>query len=472
MPKPPAGRPAGIPKPYLRAGSKQWQVKVKVPKGAGGPAQIARSLGTTDEREAARRAPLVVAEIRAEIEARRRNADGTRKDQKGDPTEEQRRTARWWAERRVPDPQRPGRYRIPEELELAWEAEIDRTLGDPIESPPDGPPRYSPEREAATRELVGLTTGDWVPVGSEVERYIRQEGLKPSYASRTRNAVRRLSHWLTEEGLGDNLGAVTGRRADEFADAIATGITTATLNSLTSALSAYWRWLKQRWLVQDNPWRGQQRRVVDRQANAEKRPFSDPEVKALLSGPASTTLHDMMRLAALSGMRLSEIGNLRVGDVSAGVFKVREGKTAAAVREIPIHSELAVLVRRRIGKKRPEEFLIEELTSPPSRPGRRGGKIGERFTAYRRALGIDVRKDGRRQADADFHSFRRYFITKAEQAGQPETTIRSVVGHQREGVTLGRYSAGPSLSQRRRVVQAVRLPIGTPSSPPDRPPSQ
>lgn len=468
MPKPPAGRPAGIPKPYRRSGSKQWWVKVKVPKGAGGPRQVARSLRTPDLAEANRRAPLVVAEIRAEIEALRRHPDGTRKDHPGDPSAEQRKTAEWWAKRRVPDPLRPGFYRIPEGLGLEWDAEIDRTLGDPIGEGPRNEPLYAPERAAAASVLFGLTTGEVVPVAYEVDRYIRQEGLKPSYASRTRSAVRRLSAWLLDHRIGDNIHAVTGRRADEFADAVAPGITTATLNSLLSALSAYWRWMKQRRLVSENPWQGQQRKVVSRQGNAEKRPFTDAEVKALLSGPASLTLHDMMRLAALSGLRLSEIGNLRAGDVVGGVFKVRAGKTAAAIRDVPVHPDLAALVRRRMRDKSPDAFLIEELTAPPSRPGRRGGKIGERFTAYRRRLELDARPAGRRQADADFHSFRRYFITKAEQAGQPEPSIRSVVGHQREGITLGRYSGGPSKAQLQRVVRSVRLPAGTPASPPDR----
>ena len=36
--------------------------------------------------------------------------------------------------------------------------------------------------------------------------------------------------------------------------------------------------------------------------------------------------------------------------------------------------------------------------------------------------------------------FRRYFITKAEQADQMEHIIAAVVGYKRTGMTLGRYS--------------------------------
>lgn len=52
--------------------------------------------------------------------------------------------------------------------------------------------------------------------------------------------------------------------------------------------------------------------------------------------------------------------------------------------------------------------------------------------------------EGKRRSLVNFHSLRRWFITKAEQAGQPESIIAAVVGHKRQGMTLGGYSGGPS----------------------------
>lgn len=473
MRKPPAGRPAGVPKPYRRSGSLQWQVKVKVPKGAGGPRQIARSLKTTDWAEAMRRAPVVVAEIRREIEARRRNPDGTRKDRQGEPSAEQRRLEEWWAERRLPDPRRPGRYMIAPEDDGAWEATVDNLLGDPLSY--DGEkPTYEPEREAAAARFAGIVLGSRTPVAHNLERYLREEDVKGSYKARTRNAVARLTRWLKAERLADDIGSVNVRRADQFAEALAGGeITTATLNSLISALSAYWKWLARRGLADrsTNPWAGQSRKVVSRDRNADKRPFTDQEVVALLAGETSRTLHDLMRLAALSGLRLNEITNLRVGDTANGVFDVTVSKTAAGIRKVPIHPDVEAIVSRRRAGKPDDAFLFEELTAPPSRPTRRGGKVGERFTAYRRALKLDQRQEGRRQSDADFHSFRRWFATKAEQAGQPPHIISAVLGHAtgRGGIAMTRYSGGPSHAQLRAVVESVRLPegalIGSPEGP-------
>ncbi|MBD7942153.1 DUF6538 domain-containing protein [Brevundimonas guildfordensis] len=466
MAKPPAGRPVGVPTPIKRKGSRFYYVRMKVPQAsreALGKTELWQSLETEDFGVACARAVVEAGRMRAEIEAARRNLDGTRKDAKGDPTAEQRKAEAWWAERRVPDPQRPGRYAIPVDLEESWEATVEGLLGDPTNED-DGvaAPQYDADKERAALALVGKVTGDIVPVAEELDRYMLQEGVKASYAARTRTATKALTKWLIANRHTDNIHAVTGRVADQFVDSTASGRTIQTLNSYISALSAYWNWMRRRHIVVSNPWAGLSRREVDRSTNADKRAFTDDEIKALLSGPAKATLRDMMLLAALTGMRQAEIGNLRVRDTEGGVFVVTRSKTAAGERSVPIHPDLTDLVARRVEGKAADAYLLEELTAPASRPERRGYKVAEWFTAYRRDLGLDARQGGRRQSDADFHSFRRWFATKAEQAGQPPHLISAVLGHKegREGMTLGVYSAGPSLDQRRAVVEAVRLPRG------------
>ncbi len=468
MAKPPAGRPAGVPTPYRRRGSKKWQIKLTVPKGAGGPLQIARTLDTTDYAEALRRAVVLTAKLRLEIEARRRNADGTRTDLKGSPSEAQREVERWWSDRRIPHPTEPGIFTIPEKLEDSWDHDVASALGDP--STHDKHETYQPEKRAAAMRLVGVVLGGVVPVGADLDRYITLQGLKASYASRTRRSVGALALWLAGRTGGDNIHLVSGKAAVAFADHLAeTRIATSTLNSLTSALSAYWDWLVKRHVAGSNPWTNQTRRVVDRERNAEKRPFTDAEVVTLLAGPASATLHDLMRLAALTGMRLTEIGGLRVKGAKAGVFQVEESKTASGVRAVPVHPDLMKLVERRVRGKGDQDFLIEELTSPPSHGGARGRKMGAKFTAYRRDLGLDERRSGRRQADADFHSFRRWFVTKAEQAGQDQGQVARVVGHKQVGFTFATYSGGATIAQSLDVVKAVRLPKGAPVDSPSTP---
>ncbi len=73
---------------------------------------------------------------------------------------------------------------------------------------------------------------------------------------------------------------------------------------------------------------------------------------------------------------------------------------------------------------------------------------------------MDDKRSGQRRSLVNFHSFRRWFVTEAQRAGVPESTIASVVGHEegRRSITLGVYSDGPAWQQMWRCVEAVKLP--------------
>src|SRR5690606_14623813 len=118
------------------------------------------------------------------------------------------------------------------------------------------------------------------------------------------------------------------------------------------------------------------------------------------------------------------------------------------------------IVERRIAGKAQEDDLFPEW--PPVRKKNsmreRSFKTSNHFTAYRRDVGVADLREGRRRSLVNFHSFRRWFITKAERAGQPESTIQAVVGQRRASIAFGVYSAGPSLEQLTACVEAVRLP--------------
>ncbi len=114
-------------------------------------------------------------------------------------------------ERRVPDPRQSGRYVIPEDLEAAWDATVEELAGEPVNDD-DGVsgPRYDPDRERAALALVGKVRGTAVPIAEELDRYMAQEGVKASYAARTRAATKALTDWLTANRHADNIQSVMG----------------------------------------------------------------------------------------------------------------------------------------------------------------------------------------------------------------------------------------------------------------------
>ena len=234
----------------------------------------------------------------------------------------------------------------------------------------------------------------------------------------------------------------------------------ATGNRWISAASAYWRWMGKRAGIETNPWQGQS--LTKRPARLDggeraKRPLTDPEVLALLDGSPDAELADLIRVAALSGMRLEEVYRLTVADCADGWFRVRVSKTAAGVRRVPIHSGLADIVAQRCANKEPGTYLFHE--AGPAREGReRSMAVSKRFGSYRQKLGVHERAEGRRASAVDFHSLRRWFVTTARNAGQDRAMVAAVVGREAGNITDDVYSSGPSNALKRAVVEAVRLP--------------
>ena len=231
-----------------------------------------------------------------------------------------------------------------------------------------------------------------------------------------------------------------------------------TANRKISTLSSYWRWMTKRGHIEVNPWSGQSLTQGPQAALAKsKRPFTEAEALTLLTGDADAELADAMRAAALTGMRVGELYRLTVADCGGGLLTVRESKTRAGVRRVPIHPDLTALVARRVAKKAPGDYLFHE--GPPERPGReRSMVIIKRFVTYRRRLKVDETTPGKRHGQVDFHSWRRFFVTAARNGGIDRAVVAAVVGHEVGNITDDTYSGGPSMALRRACVEAVRLP--------------
>jgi integrase len=236
--------------------------------------------------------------------------------------------------------------------------------------------------------------------------------------------------------------------------------------------SGYWKWLATRGIATENVWQGMLLPKVKPQDGAAKRPYSDQELSALLTGKSpSAALKDAMLIAALSAMRVDELCSLRVGDIKGDLIDLGGTKTEAVRRVVPIHADLMSTIARRCDGKDAAAFLFDELPTPPADSAReRSQPIVKAFTRYRRGAGVDERGEGARQSNVDFHSFRRWFIRKARDAvtsgaatGYSPWTIAEVVGHSKEDslplvMTMSRYSGDDTVEAKRACVAAVRLP--------------
>lgn len=324
---------------------------------------------------------------------------------------------------------------------------------------------YDADRERSAEEFMAVARGEATPIDLHHERYLSDATTKPRTKADDKRSIKFLLTWCEQNRVKPVLQSVTPRIATRFMDdlrTIAGGKSPVTLQKYIYRLSQYWKWLYKREHVDANVWQGLKLPAPATPHDELERPFTQEEMIALLGGPASRAMHDLMRIAALTGARLDAIVDLRVKDCRKddGVFLFKPQKRESGQRAVPIHSALASIVRRRTAKKSPDDDLFPEWP-PPKRSGsmrERSFKASNAFTEYRRSVGVDDVVAGKRRSLVNFHSFRRWFITEAERADVPESIIAAVVGHKRQGMTLGRYSAGPKLDQARRCVEAVRLP--------------
>ncbi|GJD59635.1 tyrosine-type recombinase/integrase [Methylobacterium dankookense] len=458
-------RPSSSDTRYLEQNHGKWRVTVAVPR------DLQKKLGTrlkrqlqTDSLAIANQLKWqVVSELKAEIEHARRGPDGA-----SIRSESLTREALAMAAQRA----RAQTFEEVDNLDFAVRERGEDIRGRPVavEQLPghDAEPIYDAERVAAAAQFEALAKGEATPVTLHHRQFIEQAGNKSRTQGDDERAIRFLTAWCEANRVSPTLEAISRREAVRFMDDLPTltqaPLSPVTLKKYLNRLSRYWQWLELRGLVPVDVWARLQL-PKPKAKPQEERSFTDEEVGKLLSGDAPQRMHDLMRIGALTGARLDAIVDLKVKDCAAGLFTFKPQKKESKERAVPIHPALSEIVARRIKGKALEDDVFPEWPAPKKAGSQRerSFKASNQFTDYRRSVGVDHVVPGQRRSLVNFHSFRRWFITKAEQADQPESIIAAVVGHKRKGMTLGRYSAGPLVAQARRCVEAVRLPEAGPS---------
>jgi integrase len=328
---------------------------------------------------------------------------------------------------------------------------------------------------AAALRFHRAATDQVTPLQENLEAFFAENLSMAKTNGDRRRTLKALQAWCEKQGIEATVQGVTRRVAGRFVvEDLAAGRAAPTVNKALSDLSSYWRWMVRRGHASENPWSSQGFAITGkrhRPARGKERPFTEAEMRKLLAGPADPMLRDLMRIAALSGMRIEEICSLRVRDCKDKRFQVVDAKTPAGVRAVPIHSDLTTIIKARSRRRRPGELLFLELPPvPPSRKedGKRSDPASKAFTRYRRKVGVDERISGQRRSLVNFHSFRRWFAAQAQRAletgatGFTPWTLADVLGHDRGQLalpmTMGTYGGKSDHGAHRACVEAVKLP--------------
>ena len=268
------------------------------------------------------------------------------------------------------------------------------------------------------------------PLGKEVLGYVARLSPNIRKYSQAQGASLAELATLSEELEGISLTAQTQRR-------------------IWRQLQQFLDWCVRSGTLEVNPWDGLQ--VQERPEVRSHRVLTDAQVSLLLN-TNDRVLHSALLFCLLTGMRSGEACGLLAGDVSTkgnlGRFvqirpnAVRLLKSKAAEREVPLHPVLETLL---------------DTTLPTSGrlfPNLSVDKVVKRY-AYLRSLHRELQ-------GTVFHSTRKWFITQCERTGVPEHFTATLVGHQsarsENKLTYGLYSAGISDTQKREIIDQIRLP--------------
>jgi integrase len=148
-----------------------------------------------------------------------------------------------------------------------------------------------------------------------------------------------------------------------------------------------------------------------------KKPFTKEEIN-LLWNHQGTDAIDVLLILLYSGMRISEVLNMKIEDIKfeerymIGGVKTEAGKN----RIIPIHKEIAPIIKQRLSNK----YLFQGVRS--------GNKYDYSY------MSILISKEFKElKMDHTIHETRHTFVSQADRLNINKITIKKIVGHSVKG---------------------------------------
>lgn len=432
---------------YLKQRKLGWYVQVAVPRQLQATLgkTLTRSLRTRDEVEAQRRKHAVVAEFQSLI----RQAAAIAPPPPAELTPEGLIKAAL---------QERSAVAVGEQHAELAEAAVDSAVDDYLEQQAaihgrdaEGNPQLTAQAEAVIKRAYGVLRGrPDLSLSHNVAAYLleQQRSLTAQTIGDKRRRLEAFLEWfgserecreVTRSVAGTYVTEVVQKRMQKGAAGEEVPLSPTTLGKEVSDLRSFFMWLERRGRIAEgsNPFYRMASTVKgsSRAKPAARRPWKPSELSKVLHGiEPNDPLWSLTVIAAYTGMRREEVAELELTSVHGSVLRIEKGKTVAARRDVPIHSVIAPLVKQ-LAKNSGDGYLIPGLL--------RGGPDKKRSWYAGKRFGRLIRDLGIADSQLDFHALRGTVITQLEEAAIPIPTIQCIVGHERQGVTLG-YSAGPS----------------------------
>lgn len=418
--------------PHAEFRRKRWYAVLDVPAEVRhiiGKARLVRSTLTGDPAEARRRVPVIIAQWKGEIAKARGqlpNPKDTFWQSMGDAYAQAQKSA--WAD----DGAAVG------VVEDILEAEALK-VGDPEEG----------------GLLYRVATGQApkrVSLGPLVDAWKDSLRTAPKTIDQAHRDMKRMSEHF------QYLDALTPQRVKVWTDKLLTEKATAsTLERIGKACRGFWGYLQQSNTVQmidPDPFNGAFKlalRVAVRNRTGRSGTSYTPEQLTALYVAAlekkDKPLADLIALGAYTGARIEELCKVTAETVKDGVIFIGKSKTAAGIRDCPIHPSVAPLVARML-KASKDGYLVPSTAE--NQYGNRSGPLSQRFGHLKKSLGYGPKHV--------FHSTRNTLITLMQRAGVSEGIAADIVGHEKKTLTYGLYGSGSAEEQKLEAISKVAYP--------------
>lgn len=192
------------------------------------------------------------------------------------------------------------------------------------------------------------------------------------------------------------------------ADGLKEGLTSMAINRYLAILRRIGN-LAERWEWTDRPLG---RRIALLPERSERHVYLSQRELQKLASHADPLTADMMRFAALTGLRRGELLALKPGQVRNGLLVLDAGTKSGRPRAVPLPAQALRIARKSL----PWGVSIDQLRA--------------RFLAARSAAGMP---------SVRWHDLRHTYASWLVQAGQPLTSVRDLLGHSSLSVT-NRYA--------------------------------
>lgn len=238
------------------------------------------------------------------------------------------------------------------------------------------------------------------------------------------------------------------------------GLSSKTQIQYLLAGSTFWKWAMKNDVQWQKDYSGVASPFVDHEmpvlrgrakVESKRLPFSTEDVERVYAQARSEgldVLADLIQIAARTGLRIEEACQLRVESVitNEGIpcFDIADSKTAAGIRQVPIHPNLRPVVER-LSQATTDGYLI--ASSGGNKYGIRSDSLSKSFGRLKTSMGFTGRHV--------FHSLRMSAITRMLRADVPGPTVADIAGHETGLVTFDIYHGGASPQQKLEAISKL-----------------